>query len=179
MKKKIGLIIVYSLCALLVCAIVTMSLIKFNTLPQLNNPTSIHMYKSTSTNDKTITKDVEQYDEFMKVFEDAFTEQYISALFTGRTSRDYDVNADNLSTTKPYIKFKYSQLQTLKLNGKIVKDPADSNKTIEYNELYFNITETNMKSSVMLRFRNSNSGSVYTLSCYANLAKLFEYVNNY
>lgn len=179
MKKKIGIISVLALCTLLVAAIITLSAVKVNNLPNLGNPDWIMIYSSASSSDKTLTKGQDGYDEFVETFNNSFTEQLISSLFSGRISGNYDVNGDVLKTEKPYVKYKFDNLQTLTIKGETIYDPSNTTKEVTYNEVYFNVSENNEKEDVKIYLRNSSSKSVYSFIVYVNLYDVFEFINNY
>ena len=177
MKKKIGIISVLALCTLLVAAIITLSAVKVNNLPNLGNPDWIMIYSSASSSERVLTKGQEKYDEFVETFNDCFTEQLISALFSGRIKGDYDVNADgNVSPTKPYVKYKFDNAQTLTIKGETIYDPSNTTKEVTYNEVYFNVSENNEKKDVKIYLRNSSSKSVYSFIVYVNLYDVFEFI---
>ena len=179
MRKKVGLISILAFCTVLVAAIITLSVIKVNNLPNLGNPDWIMFYNQSSSSEYTLTKGQDGYNEFVETFNNSFTEQLISSLFSGRISGNYDVNGDVLKTEKPYVKYKFDNLQTLTVKGKTVYDPSNTSKAVAYDEVYFDVSENDAKEDVKIYLRNSSSKSVYSFIVYVNLNDVLEFINNY
>lgn len=176
MKKKIITISIYAVCLLLVGAIVTMSLVKVNALPEFEDPDWIRVYSSSQSSARNISKGNEDYNEILESIDEAFTQRYIQALFNGGLGQDYDINAGALKSTKPYIILKYSAFQKLVIGGENQKDPTSA-QDIEYNEMYILLSETNERQPMLLQYRNSSNGSVWYFTCEGNSYSIYEAIN--
>lgn len=177
MKKKILTISIYVLCVLLAGAILTMSLVKFNSLPSYANPDWISVYVSGSNTPRNISKGTDDYQKLLEKIDESFTSSYISALFRGNANKNYDVNAGTLSSAKPYIVLKFSAKQKLEIAGKVVKNPSKTSEDVEYNEIYILVTENNERKDMLVQYRNSANGSVWYITLEGNVYPIYEYIN--
>lgn len=133
-KKKNKIVTLVSLCFAFVLAVsvIVMAAVPVSLKPKCIDSgfSRVQIYPGTTTTNINCYKDTDRFEKFMEVYDEAFSQPYITALFSG-TLFSYDIEekwsnvptVDNLTNNDTYIvHLTYSQNQILtNQNGKVYK----------------------------------------------------------
>ncbi len=152
-KKKRQIITMLSLCF---CFALAVSLIVLCVVPVSLKPScvsndfsTVKLYPGTSTTGKSFEKGTEQYDKFMTVFNKAFEQTYISAIFEGnlnnykidetrKTISTNTVITDLTANGKYIMHLRYDKKKVItRQNGGKYKSVLSNNTTWKDGQLYF------------------------------------------
>lgn len=190
-KNKIILTVAYALSGILIALVVSLSLIKTNYAPNVNEPMIINFQYGAESN-KGITGSKENskddYDKYLNAYKNAFRESVMSGFFSGRTGFEsyitsYDgtsTNKDPMKTLSGYIaKFTFGEDQTLKLNGKDYHPNTDTTKTVVYKEMFFEISENDSMKSHKIYFKSDDGTTVkyYVQTVMCNFSNLYKIID--
>ena len=154
-KNKWWLILIYCICGVLIATAISLSVIKTNYAPDVNEPILINIRQVGSSKpfphgqkESEDNKDVEVYNKIMTNYNDAFRESVMSGFFSGRTSFKSRIEECTGTNRNPIDKltgyvvtFIFPEEQTLMLNGKIYNPPTNSNMVLKYTEMSFSVNE--------------------------------------
>lgn len=148
MAKKISLIVLYCVLAILVVGIVLGVCINNSYLPEIQSPYSVYAKNETGVAQSYNTDmqtDKDAYDEFMKEFNKSFEESYISSIFSGHAFKNDRIEL--VGKTKPTfskwsIRFTYNTEQTIMLNGKEYAHVTNTSKVLKFSEVIFDLQES-------------------------------------
>lgn len=192
-KNKWWLILIYCLCGILVATAITLSIVKTNYAPDVAKPIMINIegsdkpFPGGSTSNE---EDKKVYDKVMTNYNRAFTESVMSGFFSGRTSFRSRIEECTGSNKDPIKKltgykviFTFSESQTLMLNGKIYNPPTNSNTTVKYSRMIFNVVEGEKMQSHDIYFESRENDSTtpiyYKQTVMCNFNDLYETISNW
>lgn len=202
-KKKITLSILSAFIFALVVVIIVLACVKVNLKPYfISRPSNIQVYIN---NTLKYTPTDENFDEFYSVYEDSFYSTVLTALFTGNLS-DYKItegktesfysdstNRQGMSSAlknylgSNYVHLFYAQQQTL-FNADGSKYMSKNNTYkyfFTYQDVYFNITDTNNESELTFYFGGcyttesgptSDRAKIISITVRANSYAIYDYV---
>lgn len=156
-KKKNKLVTLISLCFAFVVAVsvIVMAAVPVSLKPKCIDAgfSRVQIYPGNGTEIKNCYKGSESFEKFMQVYDEAFSQPYISALFSG-TLFSYeieekweDVKTDQLTNDNTYVvHLFYSENQTLTYqNGKVYKSNYYVEKwpesTLTFTDVWFTLSE--------------------------------------
>lgn len=190
--KKITAIVSLSIIGILILATIIMANVDVNHAINCNNPDKIYIQYSSNPYVKAYDED---YDEIVKLINNASKESSLTALFNG-TLNDTPVvvhsntSGNNIpSTSNFYVNFEYNNPQKLMNGNKAYKD--ENGKDYYYRNLIFSISSTDDVAEVkvyVVPYYNTNgdvntSDVSYTkyYKVTANYIDLYNYLvdNNY
>ena len=187
-KNKIILAVAYAVSGILIALVVSLSLIKTNYAPNVNEPIIINIQSGTKcigVGSKENSKDV--YDEYLKAYKDAFRESIMSGFFSGRTGFEsiiisYDgtsTNSNPMNTLSGYIAvFTFGEEQTLKKqNGEDYHLVTDTSKTVKYTRIFFEIPENDSMKSHKIYFENTDGNKYYVQTVMCNFSSLYKIIS--
>ncbi len=179
--KKISALCLMSIAFILVVLIVIAACINVNLKPNfVASPDRIIIYNKTSTYGEftsgSAVSDDSRYDEFLDLFNESFTTSYLVALFSGRLGGYYIDKSSEVSLKYSdvmtelqegyYAEFKYTTPQTLTYsNGDIYYSSYASNTPVEYNSLYFALSENDgvKDVNIFVAYKTASSTSSYII----------------
>lgn len=157
-KKKNKIVTLVSLCFafVLVVSVIIMAAVPVSLKPKCleSGFTEVRIYPGTTTTQVHFNEGSDAFDKFMDVYDDAFKQTYINALFTG-TLFDYEIEEkyaavptiQNLTNNDTYIvKLKYDENQVFTYqNGKaydsVYETKAWENKELTFKEVWFTLSQ--------------------------------------
>ena len=187
--KKITSIALVAFCALLVVAVTLCSFLPKSFNPGLNEPDYIRLFSSTNADidNTTYNSDSEEYKQIISLYNESFETTVFGAMFQGKalskvTLKEGYQSLSSLSGT--YIEFNYSEVQTIKINGKTLEEAGIESQfsNHQYRSVVIEIVNSEMLSQINVYFRYNDSGySTYSylrFTTYARQAALYEYLEN-
>ena len=157
-KKRNKIVTLISVCFAFVVAVtvIVMSAVPVSLKPKCIDAgfSRVQIYPGTTTTKINCYKDSERFNEFVKVYNDAFSQPYISALFSG-TLFSYEIEENwqdvpsitNLTNNNTYVvHLTYDEEQTLThQNGKVYKSNYYVDKwpesTLTFTDVWFTLSE--------------------------------------
>lgn len=181
MSKKLISFISLGLVALIAVIITIMYLIPVNYSPKINNPDSIIVYESKTSNVGTFQEknesSQENYRKILTEFNNSFTRNYLSALFAGQTSGAINQTKNGFlyyesptSSMDRYLIFTYTEPQTLVINN------VEQEKT--FTKIYMEIKSSNSYVLTSLYFQVSDASNYLLLQTYANQNNLYNLITD-
>lgn len=200
-KNKIITFSSISLVAILLSlTIIILACIKIDIKPVfISRPTTYEVYVESGTPTFNLGQTDEDYEEFNNLVDSIFKTQLLTAIFTGRLG-GYEINETNLNfysspSTKTgissdlrtrlntsYVRLKYDQpITLLNKDGSEYLSKTDSRFKLTFNELYFNIYNTNQEHEVTLLFATDGylTGKITEIKVKVNTYSLYEYAEKY
>ena len=198
-KRKIIFSVISFLTFALATIIIVMSCVKVNLKPEFISDAM--SYRITINNSDKILLDEsnEEFEEFDKIFEDSFSINYLSALFTGKLG-GYELTDENetsdifyssttgltgMSTTlknalgSNYVRVKFDQDKVVKYsNGEVYKSKNNTEYQLTFNELYFKLStsESEETTTFYLGTKGYLSGTrIFKITVKANTYSLYNY----
>ena len=187
-KKKVSLIVGYSLLAVIGIAIILCALIPVRYMPEVKDPQYVTI-SSLSNSRKQVFYDVNSqyfnkdgYNEFMDEFKSSFSQSVLTAMFTGKLSSNQEVypNPDFNYPTEGYkITFGYLEYQKIMLNGKVYKDPTYSTRDAEYKTMNCYISDEEGFVTFYMYFEDDSESTtvVYRMNTIASTKGLYNYIS--
>lgn len=204
-KKKRNRKITFSIISFIMLAlsvvIIVMSCIKINIKPDFFGDVKSFSI-TTKSSYIVLDESNEEFEEFNELFDESFSYNYLTALFAGKLG-GYEINSDDETkdyfysdTTNNtgmsaelksalgdnYVRVKFNEDKTVKYsNGKTYKSRYNTDATLVFNELYFNLNDTNEESELTfyLGTRGYLSGTRITkITVEANTYSLYEFATN-
>ena len=198
-KRKIIFSVISFLTFALATIIIVMSCVKVNLKPEFISDAM--SYRITINNSDKILLDEsnEEFEEFDKIFEDSFSINYLSALFTVKLG-GYELTDENetsdifyssttgltgMSTTlknalgSNYVRVKFDQDKVVKYsNGEVYKSKNNTEYQLTFNELYFKLStsESEETTTFYLGTKGYLSGTrIFKITVKANTYSLYNY----
>ena len=200
-KKKRTRIISYSILLFIILALATiiivMSAIKVDLKPKFIENASSYRVTISNSEVMTLDSDSKQYKEFNKIYLNSFKTQYLTALFTGKLGGyeidetfDYfyadTTNSTGMSSTLKsslganYVRVYFDEPKTiLKSNGEIYHSKINSDTTLSFNEMYFNLSSDNKEDDLVFYFGAIgylSRARIVKITVRANTYNLFKFV---
>lgn len=191
-KRIISFSIISSICLALVITVITMSVVEISTKPSfIEKPNAITV--TINKSESSYISDNEKYNDLWEIINDSFSTKYLSALFGGDLG--YKIEEDKYKTTtfkkflsngdelgSNYVCLKYDNPKTLYTSqGQKYKSVVTiGEKVIEFNEVYFTISDNNTWEDTTFYF-NACSGrtdAVLSITARANTYSIYQFVNN-
>ena len=187
---KIVALCLLSLVFVIVVLVVIAACINTNLKPNfIQDPDRIIVYNQNSTYgqfSKNASVEDSRYDEFMNMFNESFSNNYLVALFSGSLG-GYEIHKESERTKLSaiqeelqkgfYVQFVYTEPQTLKYsNGDIYNSIYASATPIEYTSLYFTLAEVDDFATldIYVSYKANNDSYVVKVSQKANLFNIYE-----
>lgn len=186
-KKKRNRKIIFSLISFVVFAlaiiIIVMSCVKVNIKPKFIDNAVRYEVTINSAEKLSLDKTSEEFDDFDKLFDEAFSYNYLTALFDGKLSgytiKDENETNDNFYSDtknntgmssalksalgKNYVRVKFDEDKTVKYsNGKTYYTKYNTSLPLKFNELYFNINSSDETSKITF-YLGTFGGAVNTV----------------
>ena len=180
---------ILSIALLVVASLIMVSVILGATIQKdygfgFNDPTNITIYTSNTSSPKygqTLTKDSEEYNKFMTLFNNSFKTKFFSAMFQGKASEGVTVKEGYKSfgsLTGTYVEFYYDEVQKIIFDGKEYKAETVSNT--DYISIVIEINDSENLAEVNAYFKygtsGSNNSSYVRFVTFAAQAELYEFV---
>ena len=155
----------------------------------LNDPTSIKIYTSNeSIKDSKWYKNADDgvYDKIMKLYKNSFNTTLLNSLFKGAMLETVSLDESKINyfsnIKSDYIEFEYTDLQTLKLNGKEYT-PSKSTTNKNYVSVIIEVANTDSLAKINAYVRHGGENTNYTYSrikftSYATQSALYDYINS-
>mgnify|MGYP001075866476 FL=1 len=159
-NKKIATIIGMGFAFVLAVVIIILAAVPVSLKPRcmVSGFDSVALYPG-NTNGVSYTYDEQGYDDFMKVYNKAFSQPYISAIFSGSLfSYSIEENGDSVSSVigsggsliqnKTYfVRLRYAEEQTFTYqNGRVYKSRYSNSKwpdgKLTFTDVYFEVSQT-------------------------------------
>lgn len=183
MKKKISLIVVYAVLAVVVVGFILCSFIKINFKPEMSMPSlsngAIEISVSGQAKYESIS-DTKDYKTFASKFNGSFEVSVLYSLFSGKinneTKIDKVTNSPSFSGYK--VQFVYNESQTLKKDGKPVMTANNTNTPITYNRVVFDVQGSKGLTNKNIYFYTNGQTTYYKLTTIANFNGLYKYIAN-
>ncbi|HAJ77515.1 MAG TPA: hypothetical protein DCO89_00405 [Clostridiales bacterium] len=185
-KRIISMALVV-ICAGLVIAISLCSFLPKSFNPGLNEPNYIRIFSSSNENinNTTYSSDSDEYKQIMSLYGESFETTIFGALFQGKANEgvSFKEGYQSLSSLSgTYIEFNYNEVQTIKLNGKTLKeagiDTQFSNQN--YRSVVIEVVDSDSFAQINVYFRYNDSGSTtYSYLRFLTFAKqsaLYDYL---
>ena len=205
-KRKRNRKITFSIISFIVLALATiiivMSCVKVNIKPQFIDDATSYRVTINGSDKLLLEEGNEEFAEFDELFDETFSLNYLTALFSGKLG-GYKINASDetkdyfYSDTKnnkgmstslknalgdSYVRVKFGEEKEVTYsNGKTYMSKYNTNSKLVFDELYFNLSETNEEGSLTfyLGTRGYLSGTRITkITIEANTYALYEFANN-
>lgn len=201
-RRKITFSIISFIVLALATIIIVMSSVKVNTKPAFIDDAVSYRVTIDGKDKLLLEQEDEEFAEFDKLFDETFSLNYLTALFTGKLG-GYEINANDETTdnfysdTKnntgmssalksalgdSYVRVKFAEEKEVAYsNGKAYMSKYNTNSKLVFNELYFNLSENNEDASLTfyLGTRGYLSGTRITkITIEANTYALYEFANN-
>lgn len=160
-NRKIAFSIISFLTLALAVVIIVMSCVKVNLKPSFISDATSYRITINNTDKMLLDESSEEFDKFDNLFEESFSMNYLTALFSGKLG-GYDINDDDETTdyfysdttnntgisTKlkselgsNYVRVKFAEEKVVKYsNGETYKSKYNSANELKFSELYFNLT---------------------------------------
>ncbi len=201
-KRKRKKIITFSLISgftlLISLVIIILACIKIDTKPKFieNNPLTYDIYLETGEPSLNLEQTDPEYEEFNNRVNSIFKTQLLTAMFTGRL-KGYDINETTSSfysstsaktgqsselknrLNTSYIRIKYDHdIKLLNKDGSEYKSVWSPSYTLTFNEMYFNIYDTNQEHEVTLLLATDGylTGRITEVKVKVNTYSLYQYV---
>lgn len=192
--KKVLSIVALCLIAVLAGVIILFACIDKSYNPKIQEPDYIQIYinKTSGQNVESYYKNDEFsdrqaiYDNVMKLYNQSFNQKVMSGIFQGILFDNAKIvrESKSLSTlTGTYIAFNYSELQTLKLNGKVYtyKNGTTTETNIQFKTLWVEVKDVDAMSdiNIYVEYYNQNSSSEtskYKYVVKAQQSDLYDYI---
>ena len=181
---SIALIVI---CVALVVGVTLCSFLPKSFNPGLNEPSYIRLFSSSNSNINNVTynSDSDEYTQIMSLYNESFETTIFGALFQGKASEgvSFKEGYQSLSSLSgTYIEFNYNEVQTIKLNGKTLKeagiDTQFSNQN--YRSVVIEVVDSDSFAQINVYFRYNDSGSTtYSYLRFLTFAKqsaLYDYL---
>lgn len=157
-KKKNKIVTLISLCFafVLVVSVIVMAAVPVSLKPKCleSGFTEVRIYPGTTTSQAHFSEGSDAFDKFMDVYDEAFKQTYINALFTG-TLFDYEIeekyaavpSVSNLTNNDTYVvMLKYDEDQVFTYqNGKAYDSVYETknweNSKLTFREVYFTLSQ--------------------------------------
>lgn len=196
-KNKWWLILIYCICGILIATSITLSIVKTNYAPDVDEPAIINIKQAGSSKpfpggekDSEDSKDVEVYNNLMSNYKSAFEESVMSGFFSGRTSFKSRIEECNGTNKNPVEKltgyvvtFYFQEPQTLTLNGKIYNPPTNSNLVLKYTEMTFSVSEGEKLQSHYVYFKciadNTAGYTYYRQTVMGSFADMYKTISSF
>lgn len=184
MKNKIGQIATYAVLGVIILGLILCSVIKISFRPEMSLPSitagdKIEISLSGTAKIESSEENI-NYNKFIEKFNNSFKLSILYSLFSGKVGRETKV--DETKTAPTYngftVKFIFAELQTLKKDGKELTVANNSNTTIKYNTIAFDVIEEKGLKSTILYFYENGKTTYYTLTSIANFDSLYNYIKN-
>lgn len=207
-KRKRIRIISYSIISFVIFAlsliIIVMSSVKVDLRPSFigKGASSYKIVINNSSNPININQyiDEKKYNEFTDLYLKSFQSQYLTALFTGRL-KGYNIieepqnyfysdtqNSNGISSTlKKYLGENYVGLhydepkQILNSNGSVYYSLINSNTTLTFNDVYFNLNTSDAENELVFYlgafgYLSRGEARIVKISVRANTYDLYKYI---
>lgn len=206
-KKKRNRKIAFSIISLLTLALATviivLSCVRVNFKPAfIDNAVRYEITLKENSSTVVYEESEEKFKQFDKIFEETFSLNYLTALFSGKLG-GYEINSDNETTENfysntqenigmssalksalgdNYVKVKFAEEKEVQYsNGKAYKSKYNSSVSLVFDELYFNLNTTDAEDNLTFYMgtRGYLSGTKITkITIKANTYALYDYVLN-
>ena len=183
MKKKISQIVSYAVLAVIVVGLILCATINLNFRPEMKLPNvskgdrieiSVHGTSQTDSSNENIN-----YNEFNKKFDDSFKLTILYSIFSGHVGNELIIGeiSSNEPTYNGYkVQFTFNELQELKKGGKPVKIADNSNTSLKFDGLIFDVQESKGLGNVDLYFILENN-KLQKVTTIANFDELYKYIS--
>lgn len=184
MKNKIAQITTYVVLGVVVIGLILCSVIKVSFRPEMSLPslTAGDKIEISLTGTAKIESSDENinYDKFIQKFDDSFKLTILYSVFSGKMGSETKI--DETKTAPSYngftVKFIFSELQTLKKDGKELTVANNSSTPIKYNTIAFDVVEDLGLTSTTLYFYENGKTTYYQLTSIANFDSLYSYIKD-
>lgn len=183
MKKKISLIIAYSVLGLVVVGLILCSIIKINFMPEMKVPVTTDIGKiqiTTSSGTSAVDSSNENINmnKFSETFSNSFKLTILYSVFSGKIGNEVQIKKQTTSPTfSGYkVQFIYQESQTLKKGGKPVTVADNSNTEVTYNRAVFDVKEGKGLTNVNIYFYTNGESNYYQLTTIANFDELYTFI---
>lgn len=186
--NKILSIVIVALIAIFAIGTLVLAVTPKNFNIGLNDPTSIKIHTSNqSINDSKWYKDAEDgvYNKIMELYNNSFKTTLLNAMFKGVLVESASIKEGGyqyFNKLDNYIEFQYTDLQTIKINGKTY-NPSNSAINKNYVSVIIEVKDTNSLSQVNAYIRHGGENTNYSYSrinftSYANQSALYDYITS-
>ncbi len=183
--KKINQIIAYSLLGVVLLGLVLTAVLKKSFAPNLvvpayaNGGITIEEAGDVAKYDNLSDKD--DYNAFVKDYEDSFKLTIMYSLFSGKISRSQEISSlgkDEPQITSGFVvSFVYGEGQVLKSNGKVYYESVNSNTETLYNKVFFAVEKDKGLVTQKIYFRSNDNKYFYQLTTLANFDNLYKTIS--
>ncbi len=187
MLKKISIIVSLCLVGAIVITTSILSFVQKSYMPELSrDPTTIEV-KSESTPERTFYTGLvgysnkDKYDEMVTIFNDnMFNQSILNSMFTGNLSSEIEINylATLPAKTGYRVTFDYQGDIILMQNGQEYHPPTDSNLTVKFNKIIFDIVEKNGFDEFKMYADVTAETGFYEIKTIANIRPLYDFLKS-
>lgn len=186
MKKKILIIVSLAIVVALIATTIILAVVKksykpeFNLEPQTvvivnqNNNTEFESSESHSTKEK--------FKNIVKLFDDGFKQNVLGSIFSGNSSKQIEIELVSKlpSFDDGYtFTFDYKADMVLRKGGKDFVYGTNTDKQIKFQQVIFNITDTNGYNQICLYAKEvvGSNTYYYEIETIANMSALYDYMS--
>ena len=181
--KKLASFIIVSIIAIICIFVIAGAIVPKNLSFEFDEPSSIKILNA-KTGDEVITKDKEEYNEILKLFNNGFNIKFLEAFFQGKgfnnivTLNETQYISSLSKTDTIYIEFNYSEAKQVNLHGDTSLELLESEKT--YKAVVLEVKNSNnlVQVNAYLKTDSSSLYSYVRYVSYAKLSELYDYLND-
>lgn len=199
-NRKISFSIISFLVLALAVVIIVMSSVKVNLKPEFIDDAISYRITINNVDKLLLDQSSEEFDDFDKLFDETFSINYLTALFSGKLG-GYEIKSEDETTNyfysdtknntgmssslksslgSNYVRVKFADEKQVKYsNGKVYKSQYNSNADLKFDELYFALSNSEQTETLTfyLGTRGYLSGTRITkITVQANTYSLYEFV---
>ena len=193
-NNRLFMILIYCIVGVLVLSTLVLYLIPVNYKPEIETPSAISITESSGGSSSILCSEdnaVDRYNEINDEFKKSFTESVLTGIFSGRLGVKSRIesyySSDPTSNFSGYVvNFIFKTKQTIMLNGKEYNPPTNSNETIQFDEIIFELAEDQGFGThyIYYVYEYTDSSNIertmyYKQSITCNFDGLYDLINSY